>query len=122
MVMIMVMMRQIIIAETQSVFKLVLPSGPGDSRAEFGPSRERSKQLTRVPTGGTATRSFTPELQWRRVDRTDAVERVHMSATQKRKHSLRDAETETRSRCANGNTVYVMTSSYTAKGKNTMTT
>ena len=31
----------------------VLPSGPGNSRAEFGPSRERSKKLTRVPTGGT---------------------------------------------------------------------
>ena len=72
----------------------MLPSGPGNSRAEFGPSRERSKKLTRVPTGGTATRSFTPELQWRRVDRTDAVERVHMSATQKRKHSLCDDETQ----------------------------
>ena len=54
---------------------LLLPSGPGDSRAEFGPSRERSKKLTRVPTGGTATRSFTPELQWRREGGTDAVER-----------------------------------------------
>ena len=31
----------------------MLPSGPGNSRAEFGPSRERSKKLTRVPTGGT---------------------------------------------------------------------
>ena len=36
----------------------MLPSGPGDSRAEFGSSRERSKQLTRVPTGGVATPSF----------------------------------------------------------------
>ena len=53
----------------------MLPSGPGDSRAEFGSSRERSKKLTRVPAGGAATPSFTPELQWRREDRTDAVER-----------------------------------------------
>ena len=36
----------------------LLPSGPGDSRAEFGSSRERLKKLTRVPTGGAATRSF----------------------------------------------------------------
>ena len=36
----------------------MLPSGPGHSRAEFGSSRERSKQLTRVPTGGVATPPF----------------------------------------------------------------
>ena len=36
----------------------MLPSGPGDSQAEFGSSRERSEQLTRVPTGGVATPSF----------------------------------------------------------------
>ena len=54
----------------------MLPSGPGDSRAEFGPSRERSKQLTRVPTGGVATPSFsrsyngdeTIEPTWRKGD------------------------------------------------------
>ena len=55
---------------------VLLPSGPGDSRAEFGPSRERSKKLTRVPIGGIATRSFTLELQWRREGGTHAVERV----------------------------------------------
>ena len=40
----------------------MLPSGPGDSWAEFGSSRERSKQLTRVPAGGAAHQSFTPEF------------------------------------------------------------
>ena len=36
----------------------MLPSGPGDSRAEFGPSRERSKKLTRVPLKDFSTPSF----------------------------------------------------------------
>ena len=49
---------------TQLTMKPLLPSGPGDSRPEFGSSRERSKQLTRVPTGGVATSSFSLELQW----------------------------------------------------------
>ena len=53
----------------------MLPSGPEVSRAEFGSSRECSKKLTQVPAGGAATPSFIPKLQWRREDRTDAVER-----------------------------------------------
>ena len=86
----------------------MLPADPGVSRAEFGSSRERSKKLTRVPAGGAATQSFTPELQWRRADRTDAADRVHGMTKRSQKgeetQSL-DAETQSERR---RNAVYVM--------------
>ena len=59
----------------ENVYSQLLPSGPGDSPAGFCSSRERSKKLTRVPAGGAATPSFTPELHWRRGGRTGAAER-----------------------------------------------
>ena len=40
----------------------MLPSGPGNSRAEFGSSRERLKKLTRVPTGGAWYTIFSPRF------------------------------------------------------------